>query len=153
MFATEQSMITTVAVPRTLYVSRVVNLTDADAAAALRSLVGQSIGSDGARLVLAEVDRRTPSRGGSYTSRTSRIRGVLYTGGLIPRFERVEVELTPWSDERSELGLLAVSRLPLGGSVRTERYLEAANLALDDLAAEVVKRAEDQSASAERNAA
>jgi hypothetical protein len=78
---------------------------------------------------------------------------VLYTRGRIPRFERVEIELTPWSDDRSELGLLAVSRLPLGGSVRTERYLEAANRVMDDLAAEVVRIAEAQSASEEPNAA
>jgi hypothetical protein len=113
----------------TMYVSEVVDVPFPAAADAMAALAGRTISAGADRLEIA--DTTVDSSGAPFR----RVPAVLHLRAILPRKVHVDVELAPWSEARTEVGISPTGRhfvlLPVHA---TERYLRSARAVAAELA-------------------
>jgi hypothetical protein len=113
----------------TMYVSEVVDVPFPAAADSLAALSGRTISAGADRLEIAGTTVDSPA------APFQRVSAVLHVHAILPRKVHVDVELTPWSEARTEVGISPTGRhftmLPVHA---TKRYLRAARAVAAELA-------------------
>ena len=101
------------------YVSQVARIEFSDAAGAADDLTGQEISAGRVRLEIHQRVRDGVPGAVSY-------QGVLRTGSALIPSVKVDVVLSPWSADRTEIGIRPLSRLGRSDSFRANRFFDAA---------------------------
>jgi hypothetical protein len=132
----------------TMYVSEVIDVPFHEAAAALATLAGHTITVGGDRLDIGEQD------GDDGPAPYQRVTADLHPRGILPRSIHVDLALSPWSDDRTEVGMAPRGRhFPLLSSGTTERYLRSARATTEELARALAHAGDRAAAWAERKSA
>jgi hypothetical protein len=117
----------------TAVVSQVIEVGFADLAQAADELPGQEF-------TTARAQLKVHDRVGTGLAGAIRFGGTLRTSPLLPAL-KVEVVVSPWSADRSEVAIQPVSRLGRFDSIRARRFFQAAGAivppVVDHLVAEV----------------
>lgn len=106
-------------------VSQVVPVGFADLAQAAEALPGQEFAHDRARLQVHDP-------AGAGLAGAVRFSGTLTTSALLPPV-KVEVVVSPWSAERSEVAIHPLTNLGLFDSLRAKRFFKAAYSIIPDV--------------------